>query len=63
MKRAAMPSVYVWKTNILNNQYAILIFYFFFKVSIEQKYPLVSHVSPNVEDNSPIYCINFKPTK
>jgi hypothetical protein len=24
---------------------------------------LVSHVSPNVEDGSPIHCIHFKPTK
>ena len=33
------------------------------KLSIELKYPLVSHVSPNVEDGSPIYCIHLKPTK
>ena len=32
------------------------------KLSIERKYPLVLHVSPNVEDGSPIHCINFKPT-
>ena len=33
------------------------------KLSIERKYPSVSHVSPNVEDGSPIHCIHFKPTK
>src|SRR6202022_4841426 len=33
------------------------------KLSIEHKYLLVSHVSPNVEDASPIHCIHFKPTK
>ena len=33
------------------------------KLSIERKYPSVLHVSPNVEDGSPIHCIHFKPTK
>jgi hypothetical protein len=33
------------------------------KLSIERKYPSVSHVSPNVEDGRPIHCIHFKPTK
>jgi hypothetical protein len=33
------------------------------KLPIERKYPLVSHVSPNVEDSRPIHCIHFKPTK
>ena len=32
------------------------------KLSIKRKYPSVLHVSPNVEDGSPIHCINFKPT-
>ena len=32
-------------------------------MSIERKYPLVSHVSSNVEDGSPVHCIHFKPTK
>ena len=32
-------------------------------LSIERKYLLGLHVSPNVEDGSPIYCIRFKPTK
>ena len=32
-------------------------------LSFEQKYPSISHVSPNVEDSSPIHCMNFKPTK
>ena len=32
-------------------------------LSIERKYPSVSHVSPNVEDGRPIHCIHFKPTK
>ena len=50
------------KTNILNNEYAILICYKK-KLSIEFKYPSVSHVSSNDEDGSPIHCINFKPTK
>ena len=50
------------KTNIMNNQYAILICNKK-KLSIKRKYPSVSHVSPNVEDGSPIHCINFKPTK
>ena len=39
----------------MNNQYAILICN---NLSIECKYPSVSHVSPNGEDG-----INFKPTK
>ena len=50
------------KTNILNNQYAILICTKK-NLSIERKYTSVSHVSSNVEDGSPIHCINFKPTK
>ena len=33
------------------------------KLSIECKYPSVLHVSPNVEDGSPIHYIHFKPTK
>ena len=33
------------------------------KKSIKHKYPSVLHVSQNVEDDSPIHCINFKPTK
>ena len=33
------------------------------KLLTEYKYPLVSHVSPNVEDGIPIHCIHFKPTK
>jgi len=32
-------------------------------LSIERKYHAVLHVSPNVEDGSPILCIHFKPTK
>ena len=32
------------------------------KISIEHKYPSVLHVSPNVEDGSPIHCINLEPT-
>ena len=32
------------------------------KLSIKRKYPSVLHVSPNVEDGSPIHCINFEPT-
>ena len=30
------------------------------KLSIECKYPSVSHISPNVEDDSPIHCLYFK---
>ena len=52
---------YFRKTNILNNQYALLICNK--KTKIERKYPLVSHVSPNVGNGSPIHCINFKPAK
>ena len=52
---------YFRKTKILNNQYAILICNKE-KLSIKRKYPSVSHVSPNVEDGSPIHCMNFKPT-
>ena len=48
---------YFRNTNNLNNQYANLICNKK-NLSIECKYPLVSHVSPNVEDD-----INFKPTK
>ena len=33
------------------------------ETSIKRKYPSVSHVSPTVEDGSPIHCINLKPTK
>ena len=57
---------YVRKTNILNNQYAILICNqnkTKQNLSIERKYPSVLHVSPNVEHGSPIHCINFKPTQ
>ena len=53
---------YFRKTNILNNQYAILICNQKKLKSIESNYPSVLHVSPNVEDGSPIHCINFKPT-
>ena len=63
---------YLKKTNILKNQYAILICNKQTKqtkkkrkkenLSIERKYPLVLHVSRNVEDGSPIHCINFEPT-
>ena len=49
---------YFRKTYILNNQNTILICKQK-KLSIEDKYPLVSHVSPN----GPIHCIHFKPTK
>jgi hypothetical protein len=54
-------SQYFRKTNILNNQYAILI-YNKKKLSIERKYPSVLHVSPDVEDGSPIHCIKLEPT-
>ena len=53
---------YFRKLNILNIQYAILICNQK-KLLIECKYPSVSHVSPKVEDCSPIHCIKFKPTK
>ena len=53
---------YFRKTNILNNQYAILICNQKKLISIESNYPSVLHVSPNVEDGSPIHCINFEPT-
>ena len=33
------------------------------KLLVEHKYSSVLHVSSNVEDSSPIHCINFKPTK
>ena len=52
---------YFIKTITLNNQNTILIFNKK-KLSIEHKYPLVSHVSPNVHD-SQIHCTHFKPTK
>jgi hypothetical protein len=52
---------YIRKTNVLNNQNTLLICNIFF--SIEWKYPSVLHVSPNVEDGSPIHCIHFKSTK
>jgi hypothetical protein len=32
-------------------------------ISVEHKYLLVPHVSPNVKEGSPIHCIHFKPTK
>ena len=46
----------------MNNQNTILICNKK-KLLIEREYPLVSHVSPSVEDGSPIHCIHFKPTK
>ena len=52
---------YFGTTNILNNQYAMLICNKK-KLSIKRKYPSVLHVSPNVEFGTPIHCINFKPT-
>jgi hypothetical protein len=52
---------YFRKVNSLNNQYAILI-YNKKKLSIERKYPSVLHVSPNVEDGSPIHCIMLELT-
>ena len=52
---------YFRKTILLNNPNTILICNK--KLSIQRKYPLVSHVSPNVEDGSLIYCIHIKPTK
>ena len=33
------------------------------KPSIKRKYPSVLRAPPNVEDGSPIHCINFKSTK
>ena len=54
---------YFKKINILSNEYTILICNRQNKLSIGRKYPLVLHVSPNVEDGSPIHCIHFKPTK
>ena len=54
-------SHYFRKTNIFNNQYAILI-YNKKKLSIERNNPSVLHVSPNVEDGSPIHCIKLEPT-
>ena len=55
---------YLRKTNILYDQNTILNCNKQTKtLSIEHKYPTVSHVSPNVEDGSPIHCIRFKPTK
>ena len=53
---------YFRKTNIFSNQNTILICKKK-KLSIKRKYPLVWHVSPNVEDGSPIHCIHFKSTK
>ena len=55
---------YSRKNSILNNKYAILICNHKTqnKLSIESNYPSVLHVSPNVEDGSPIHCINFEPT-
>ena len=50
------------KTNVLNNRNTILICNKK-KPSIECKYLLVSHVSPNVEEGSPIHRIHFKATK
>ena len=47
--------------SIFNNQNTILICVRI--LSIKCKYPLVSHVSPNVEDASPIHCVHFKATK
>jgi hypothetical protein len=32
------------------------------KLSIERKYPSILHVSPNVEDGSPIHCIKLELT-
>ena len=55
---------YFRKYNVLNNQNTISIYYKQTnKLSIERKQALVSHVSPNVEDGSPIHCIPSKPTK
>ena len=53
---------YFRKTNISNNQCAILIFNQK-KLSIKRKYPSFLHVSPNFEDGSPFHCIHFKFTK
>ena len=55
---------YFRKINILNNQYAILICNpnIYIYISVERTYPSVLHVSPNVDDGSPIHCINFEPT-
>jgi hypothetical protein len=47
--------------NILENKFSE--WFVTKKLSIERKYPSVSHVSPNVEDGRPIHCIHFKPTK
>ena len=52
---------YFKKINILNNQNTILICNKK-NLSIECKYPSVSHVSPHVEDGSWIHCIHFKLT-
>ena len=49
--------------NIMNNQNKILICNKKQNLSIERKYPLVSHVSSIVEDGSPIHCIYFMSTK
>ena len=56
---------YFRKTNISINQYAILICNQKKrkekkKLSIERKYHAVLHVSPNLEDGSPIHCINLE---
>ena len=49
---------YFRKTYIMNNQYKILICNKK-NLSIKPKYPSVSHVSPNVEDGSPIAQVAF----
>ena len=53
---------YFRRFHILNNKNTILICNQKY-ISIRHKYPLASHVFPNVEDGSPIHCIHFKPTK
>ena len=69
MSRQFWLTQYFRKTNNLSNQYAILVVTQNKAkkkkktLSIEHKYPLVLHVSPNGEDGSPIHSINFMPTK